>query len=300
MTGKLIDLHRRFRPATEDDELPIRGLFDSELKLDGTWSDLRQKRRVIILAEAGSGKSSEFLRQRDTLRTEGLFAFYASVRDVAQGGLEAALPPPDRRRFVEWKADPNAECWLFIDSVDEAKDQGHHFDSAARNLEHAIAGYETRVHLYISSRFTDWDQTADRQSMETWLALPEPLPPPPDLDEEVRATLHHREKPAGHPVEEVAVLVLEPLTKGQVQRFADGSGITNVDALLEAIDEANLWSFAARPLDLGWMRRLLAGQQAPRQSPGDDREEHQGTPPRPQSTAAAPRPARRRKCWARP
>ena len=253
MTGELIDLGRRFRPATEDEERPFLGLFDNELKLDGTWSDLRKKRRVIVLAEAGSGKSSEFRGQRDGLRAEGKFAFYVSVRDVAQAGLEAALPPADRSQHAEWKADPDAECWLFVDSVDEAKDQGHHFDSAARNLEHAIAGAEERVHLYISSRFTDWDKTADRLSMETWLSLPQAPPPPPDLEEEVRSTLQHREKPSEDPVEEVAVLVLEPLTNGQVRRFAEGSGITNVDALLDAIEDGNLWSFAARPLDLGWM-----------------------------------------------
>src|SRR3954470_12480018 len=98
MAGEFIDLQRRFRPATtEDDERPFRGLFGDSLKLDGTWSDLLQKRRVIILAEAGSGKSSEFERQAQTLRGEGKFAFYASVRDVAQSGLESALPAAHRR-----------------------------------------------------------------------------------------------------------------------------------------------------------------------------------------------------------
>ncbi len=253
MTGELIDLGRRFRPATEDDDPSFHGLFDNDLKLDGTWTDLRKKRRVIILAEAGSGKSSEFRSQRDILRAEGKFAFHVSVRDVAQAGLEAALPPADRSQYTQWKADPSAECWLFVDSVDEAKDQGHHFDTAARNLEHAIAGNETRVHLYISSRFTDWDKTADRQSMETWLSLPQTPPPPPDLAVEVRSTLQNREKPSGDSVEAIAVLVLEPLTKRQARRFAEGAGITDVDALLEAVEDGNLWSFAARPLDLGWM-----------------------------------------------
>jgi len=207
MAGEFIELQRHFRPAPiEDDERPFRGLFGDGLKLDGIWSDLLKKRRVIILAEAGSGKSSEFKRQAQSLRGDGKFAFYASVRDVTQSGLESALPAADRRRFGEWRADPDAECWFFIDSVDEAKDQGHHFDSAVRNLEFAIAGFEPRVHLYISNRFTDWDKTADRRSMETWLALPEPPPAPPDLDEEVRATLHNREKPAGDTVEDIAVL----------------------------------------------------------------------------------------------
>lgn len=253
MTEEFIDLRRRFRPATEDGARVSRGLFDSKFKPDRTWPDLHEKRRVIILAEAGSGKSSEFRGQVRAIRAEGKFAFFVTVRDVAQTGLEAALPAAERSRFAEWRADPEAECWLFIDSVDEAKDQGHHFDNAARNLENAIAGFEFRVHLYISSRFTDWDKTADRRSMEKWLALPQPTPPPPDVGEEVRATLHQRKKPDADPVEDIAVLVLEPLTSDQVAKFAEGSGVRDVAALLEAIEQGNLWSFAARPLDLGWI-----------------------------------------------
>src|ERR1700752_2821236 len=119
MAGEFIDLQRRFRPATtEDEERPFRGLFGDSLKLDGTWSHLQRKRRVVILAEAGSGKSTEFWRPAPFLRSDGKFAFYASVRDIAQSGLESALPAADRCRFGDWKADPEAECWLFIDSVD--------------------------------------------------------------------------------------------------------------------------------------------------------------------------------------
>jgi hypothetical protein len=73
-----------------------------------------------------------------------------TVRDVADAGLEGAMPPEMRRALAEWRASPDVECWLFVDSVDEAKDQGHHFDGAARRLADAIAGLEERVHQYIS------------------------------------------------------------------------------------------------------------------------------------------------------
>lgn len=254
MTGHSIELGRRFRPAADEDEdRPFRGLFDSGHRLDGKWADLLSKRRVIVLAEAGSGKSSEFRRQRDALVSEGKFAFGVSVRDVAQAGVQSALPPAERGAFAQWRDDPEAECWLFIDSVDEAKDQGHHFESAVRQLEQAIAGKEELVHIYFSSRFTDWDRTADREVVEKWLALPQLPPAPPDLGEEVRATLQRRDKPKTEPAEGIAVVVLEPLSKRQVRQFAEGSGIGDVDNLLNAIEDGNLWSFAARPLDLGWI-----------------------------------------------
>ena len=250
-----VSLNRRFRRATENDERPFRGLFGSDFNLYPTWRDLLEMRRVVILAEAGSGKSTEFQTQCAALKAADKFAFTASVHDVARAGLEGGLVPGDRARFAAWKADETAECWLFVDSVDEARDQGVYFDAAARTLADAIAGYEERTHIYISSRFTDWDATADRVSMERWLAMPEPPPPlAPGFEQEVRDTLHNKEKPApADPADPIAVLVLEPLERDQVRRFADGSGIGNADAFLAAVDHGNLWTFAARPLDLGWM-----------------------------------------------
>ncbi len=214
---------------------------------------VRKKRRVVILAEAGSGKSSEFRGQGAALRAEGKFAFNVSVAAVAKYGLEGALPPKDRPEFAEWKAEPDAECWIFVDSVDEAKDQGHRFEDTVRNLEAAIAGRETRVYLYVSGRFTDWDKTADKELMETWLSLPQAPPPILDLKEEISATLQNREPPKSEPIEEISVLLLEPLTASQVRCYAEGAGLGDVDALLGAIEQGNLWSFARRPLDLEWM-----------------------------------------------
>lgn len=254
-TSRAVPLNRRFRSATENDERRFRGLFSGDYIANPTWRDLLEMRRVVILAEAGSGKSTEFETQCAALNAAGKFAFSACVRDVAQAGLVGALLPAERSRFAAWQADATAECWLFIDSVDEARDHGVHFDTAARALADAIAGYEERTHIYISGRFTDWDSTADRVSMEKWLAMPEPPPPlAPDFETEVRDTLHNKERPAPvDPKDPIAVLVLEPLERAQVRRFAEGSGITNVDAFLAAVDHGNLWSFAARPLDLGWM-----------------------------------------------
>nr|WP_281124947.1 hypothetical protein [Sphingomonas sp. AR_OL41] len=255
MSASHVDLQRRFRPATDEEGRQFDGLFDRSVTRDPGWPGLLEKRRVVVLAEAGSGKSAEFERTCATIRATGAFAFATTVRDVAMSGLPAAFVPADRRRFDSWKADGAAPCWLFVDSVDEAKDQGHHFDTAVRHLADAIVGHEERVHLYISGRFTDWDKTADSEAMVKWLSLPEPPPPlPPNFGEEVRATLHRKDrddKPAV--AEAIEVLLMEPLTRSQVRRFADGSGVADADALLQAIDDGDLWQFAVRPLDLGWI-----------------------------------------------
>jgi hypothetical protein len=254
IVGKYIDLNREFSVASEKDDRPYLGLFGSE-RGHLVWSDLLEKPRVVVLAEAGSGKSEEFAHQCEVLVNADTYAFVASVSNVARLGLMGSLTPSDRVKFEAWKASTDALCWLFIDSVDEAKDQGHHFEDAARGLSDAIAGREERVRLILSSRFTDWDATADRQTIDKWLRMPSPPPDPePALEEEVKATLRNRskaERPA--PADPIAVLRMAGLDSTRVRRFAEASRIVDANKLLDAIEHNDLWRFAARPLDLTWM-----------------------------------------------
>jgi hypothetical protein len=85
-----------------------------------SWETVSARRRVVILAEAGSGKSTE-MREQARIRTEaGQFAVYATVEDVGRDGLDGALWPADRARLPSWR-ESNESGWFFVDSVDEAK-----------------------------------------------------------------------------------------------------------------------------------------------------------------------------------
>ena len=88
-----------------------------------SWADVRAKSRVVILAEAGSGKTIELKEQARALAAEGRYAFYATVQDVAREGLRLALSAAERAKFHEWKSSDQV-AWLFVDSIDEAKLDG--------------------------------------------------------------------------------------------------------------------------------------------------------------------------------
>jgi hypothetical protein len=65
-----------------------------------------------------------------------------------------------------------------------------------------------------------------------------------------------RHKPAEPPLpaEAPLIVIMGALDPGQVETFARGKGVGNVDALfLRELDNANLWHFARRPLDLEWL-----------------------------------------------
>ena len=72
----------------ENDEPPdtefrnAMGLDDGALG----WEDLLAKRRVVILAEAGSGKSTELAERYRLVAANRQFSFLATVQDVGQDG----------------------------------------------------------------------------------------------------------------------------------------------------------------------------------------------------------------------
>jgi hypothetical protein len=191
-----IELNRRFLEChdneTSDPDLVAR--FGRTEATRG-WDDLLKRRRVVLLAEAGSGKTTEMTeRARQQLDADHA-AFYATLEDVARLGLEGALRPADRTRLRAWLGSEQ-DAWLFIDSVDEAKHSGIKLHSALRAIAVAIAGAERRAHIVLSGRYTDWQFKRDLMQLNEELPIPadQALPPPPTPDELVISTIHHERR----------------------------------------------------------------------------------------------------------
>jgi hypothetical protein len=72
------------------------------------WAELREHRRVVLLAEAASGKSAEFRNQADSLRATDHPAFFVSIEELADHGFEAALEPGSARAFEQWRGGPGS------------------------------------------------------------------------------------------------------------------------------------------------------------------------------------------------
>ena len=85
-----IDLDRRFVQCRNGDDADpdLVAHFVGTAETLG-WDDLIAKRRVVLLAEAGSGKTTEMEGRAQALSENGRIAFYARVEDVGRRGLEA-------------------------------------------------------------------------------------------------------------------------------------------------------------------------------------------------------------------
>ena len=188
-----IDLDRRSASQGKKRSL---GYFRSRAPGDGdlSWAKLLALPRVVVLAEAGSGKSWEFTQQCRKAIDNGELACRASVQDVARAGLVDALGHPDLKRFERWRRAGDQKCFLFIDSVDEAKDEGYSFESALRNWQGDRPDLKTESrYSFCAALPIGTSSPKDSDAMEGWLAVPSQGPPPiPDLEQQIRDTLHHR------------------------------------------------------------------------------------------------------------
>jgi hypothetical protein len=252
----IVALNRRFHQwnDTEPPDPEMRrfwGLDDGGIG----WEQLLTKRRAVVLAEAGSGKSTEFAARAKLTARSQAFVFDASVEDVGREGLDGALSVDSRTKLAAWRQGVG-DAWFFIDSVDEAKVAGIKFERVLRKLAEGIHGAEGRCHILLSGRVTDWEPRRDLEALKRWLPVssvvsrPEPTP-----KEELLRIIRNegKSKEDVPPNDEPFVAIMAQLDRERIRIFAETTGMSQPEQFLMAIEDADLWHFARRPLDLDWL-----------------------------------------------
>lgn len=249
-----VDLGRRFQALSESDaeQLDVLEVFPGYR--DGLgWNEVLAKRRVVILAEAGSGKTRELFEQSRLLVNAGKASFFAALEDVGTLGLDGALQA-DKEALSAWKAS-DAEAWFFLDSIDEAKKARVRLGEALRKIAHDLRGCESRAHIVLSGRYSDWDFKSDLGLVDEQLPIPLEMSRS-EVPSDVLVTQivnHEDEDQPETTTDKATVLVMLPLDEARVKTFAVASGIAGVDAFLSALQANELMRLARRPLDLGWL-----------------------------------------------
>lgn len=99
---EFVDLQQRFQELTDSELEDIESLLawsGSEFGLDIGWSELLQCARVILLAEAVSGKTVEMQQQANRLAGEYRFAFFIPLESLAQDPIADILSATEEERF---------------------------------------------------------------------------------------------------------------------------------------------------------------------------------------------------------
>lgn len=255
-----VELNRYFVPISKTEEPHLEFLRFWEHKASGwlDWSDLRGYQRVVLLAEASSGKSAEFKNQAATLVTEGHAAFCLRIEELADQGFEDALDSNDVKVFERWR-NGTSEGWFFLDSVDEARLNRKNFETALKRFNRDLDQSLERARVFISCRVTDWKGTEDREIVERLLpAWERPEDTSAKSDEysalldpifKSKASTSWNAEPERKP-NELLVVQIVPLSIEQCRILSSAFGVTDLENFIGAIDRNGLDTFTERPGDV--------------------------------------------------
>ena len=280
MTG-FIDLERRFHELTDQEVDDLEDLAAWSEYVPGSttgWPELLKHDRLVLLAEAGAGKTEEMRQQAKRLSEEGKFAFFVALEDLDREPIDNILPTDEEKRFEEWKAASEVPAWFFLDSVDELKLAQGKLDRALRRLSKALNGRLDRARIIISCRPSDWRPLLDADTVKNRLPMPVKnvrVSSEPSEEVFIEALRHEygRTTPATRGQQEdphrgvLRTFRMLPMSDKQIERFAEQRGMQDVGAFLAAIRSHDAWRFARRPLDLvalidTWKRSGALGTRA--------------------------------------
>ena len=146
--GEHVDLDRHFHLFTQKElaDPDLLAAYNEGYGWSGSlsWKELLDRKRTVVLASAGSGKTHEMRQQQRHLADAGKFAFYVQLEALENERFEELLLPNDLHRFQEWRADAQATAWFFLDAVDELKLTQGKLEHALRKMRQATANHVGR------------------------------------------------------------------------------------------------------------------------------------------------------------
>ena len=256
-----VELNRSFARLEKDKapNLELGSVWGHKLGEWLAWSDLITRQRVILLAEASSGKSEEFKNQSEKLVASGCASFVIRIEEIADLGFESALDLNAAKAFNIWP-EGTADGWFFLDSVDEARLNRKNFETALKRFARELGSAVERAHIFISCRVTDWKGPDDYAAVTAWLPAWKRADPPSQAVSDNDALLGPifnkseetvQSKPPENK-EEVALLVVQlvPLSTEQYLLLAKEAGVAEPREFAAGIVAKRLEAFTERPGDL--------------------------------------------------
>ena len=215
-----------------------------------TWDDLLRSKRILMISEAGAGKTYECRTKAERLWNAGEPAFFVELAALAKEELRGLLDPEEKIRLDDWVSSQSAVATFFLDSFDELKLTFDSFELALKRLKNCIGDQLHRARVVITTRPIPFDERLVRKI----------LPVPPDYSSEPRedafakiAMRDHLQQQDDNDIDPSPTwrtVALMPLSEEQIVEFSRNQGVDEPDLLLENLKNRNAQEFARRPQDL--------------------------------------------------
>lgn len=247
-----VELNRKFRQLTEDpaasgsDQVPLLPSIGSR-----DWDGLLEHHRVVILSEAGAGKTAEIRQVARRIRSQGKPAFFLRLENLPQN-FDEAFEEGSIEEFDEWLASA-ADGWFLLDSIDEARLKSvRDFETALGVFARRIKPALPRAHIVLTGRTAAWRPYSDLALCGLKLPYAEPSKRQAGTSADGTLQSSRTNKPDHRPegTDSYKLYALEDLTAEQVRHYAQARGIQDVDRMLREVERSDGWAFTTRPLDL--------------------------------------------------
>lgn len=212
------------------------------------WDELLRSQRVLIVSEAGAGKTYECQAQQVKLWKAGDPAFFLDLATLSGSSVRDMLSKDEEERFDEWLRSQSVTATFFLDSIDELKLTLGKFDQALKRLNKALAGQLGRARIIITTR----PVPIDRELIVKHLPIPVSGEAAPTAEAFADILMDRSKNKPGDDTDPKAWrnVGLMPLSREQMRQFAELQGVPDPDALLADIRQRDAEEFAERPQDL--------------------------------------------------
>ena len=256
---EFIELNRTFiklpREHAQDaagDNIEYNDFLRFRTSKDLNWAALLQEHRVIILAPAGAGKTTEIRKATRNLRSIRKPAFFIRIEHISNN-LEGAFEEGDLQEFEQW-LESDEEGWLFLDSIDEARlKDTHYFEEAIRKIAVKLKPAKQRVHVIITGRFDTWRKKTDLDLCNKQFEYsipPKEVSKPSDEDigsnQRFRKFKTQKDEKKG----KFEVYAICNLSNNQLEIFSHEKNVSNCSEFLKAIEKQGANVYTERPQDL--------------------------------------------------
>jgi len=204
-----------------------------------TWDSLLKSKRVLMISEAGAGKTYECRKQAEYLWDAGEPAFFVELATLASTDLRNMLDDKEEARLDAWLSSQSDVATFFLDSIDELKLSLGSFEQALKRLKKGIGSQLGRARIVITTRPISFDQQLVRRLL--------PISPMPSREPREKtfakiAMRDHQNRQAGDKDEETAdwqTVALMPLSDAQIGDFARIEGVEDPEVLLDDLKKRN-------------------------------------------------------------
>lgn len=209
------------------------------------WSDLLRSSRIMIISEAGAGKTFECRSCQKALWKANEPAFFLELAELARSPLKDMLTAAEERRFDEWLAAENEVATFLLDSIDELKLTQGSFEQALKRLAKALEGRLDRARIIITTRPVPFDQ----ELVRLHLPAPDRRPVGGLAESFADVAMRNSSKKADEGKRWISVALM-PLSDDQIHTMASLQGVADPDEMIADLRTRDAMDFARRPQDL--------------------------------------------------